>query len=83
MQPARAEGAIDRRAVDLIAQQLCPADNAGLVTSDCPNCFGFSSVSDGKAKQLEHAAMVGAPATPPLHAFASTQPKNQRVIRLT
>ena len=37
VQPASAEGAIDRRAVDFSGQQLSPADNAVLLTSDDPN----------------------------------------------
>jgi hypothetical protein len=35
--PARAQGAIDRRAIEFGAQQLCAADNAVLLTSDDPN----------------------------------------------
>ena len=37
VQPAGAEGAIDGRAVDFSGQQLPPADNAVLLTSDDPN----------------------------------------------
>jgi hypothetical protein len=37
VQPARAQGAIDRRAVEFGGQQLCAADNAVLLTSDDPN----------------------------------------------
>ncbi|MGZ6673862.1 MAG: hypothetical protein ACXVFM_16090 [Solirubrobacteraceae bacterium] len=67
MQPANAQGAIDRRAVDLSGQQLSPADNAVLRTSDDPNRPEFSSVSEGNSGRLAHAAMVGASAVPAQH----------------
>jgi hypothetical protein len=81
MQPARAEGAIDRRPVDFSGQQLCPVDNAVLPTGNGPNRFGFSSVSDGKAKRLGHAAWSAPPPRRLNAGFATTQPKKRRTRR--
>jgi hypothetical protein len=53
-------------------QQLRPTDDAVLLARDRPNCFGFSSVSDGNSKQFAHNAIVGAHAVPTLPAFATT-----------
>jgi hypothetical protein len=72
VQAAGPQGAIDRRAADPGRQQLRPTDDAALLACDRPNCFEFSSVSDGNSKQFAHTAIVGAHPVPAQRMFAAT-----------
>jgi len=72
VEAAGAQGAIDQRAADPGRQQLRPTDDAVLLACDRPNCFEFSSVSDGNSKQFAHNAIVGAQPAPAQRAFVTT-----------
>ena len=70
--PAGAQCPDDPGAADARGRQLRPADDPRLLTRDRPNWVGLGSVSGLNPTQFRHAAIVGAPAVPALHAFVTT-----------
>jgi hypothetical protein len=51
---------------------LRPGHDPVLLACDRPNCFEFSSVSDGNSKQFAHTAIADNPAVPKQPAPATT-----------